>query len=170
MTAERIGKAPEYGDDAYEYSDGSIRNSRGHWMQRPPGSADMITKETASMLAKRSHEATKEKVQERLLKRAIEEGLTATCPADAYAAGVEHLWARSLELDEPLHAAVLAQKFVGSAGGFVEDRSGSYTDARQVTINVTADVAERLGVLGTPVDGGGGGAHGPLEDDDVEDE
>ena len=60
-------KTKELEDGTWEYSDGSIRNSKGHWVKRPPasfGSADLITSENAhSMIARKVENRAAEIVQ-----------------------------------------------------------------------------------------------------------
>ncbi len=69
----------QVGPDAWEWTDGSIRNSKGRWVkQHPGGKKHMITKENASAMARRRWEKLAEKAAE-----GVARGVEATTPYSA---------------------------------------------------------------------------------------
>jgi len=143
MTYDEI--ALEDGTPARRYEDGSVRVPNGHggWQfaKRPPYSAPLITKETASTMVSRRHEIAEGRAREGL-QRAVEAGLSLQL------AGAEEAWGYVIEKQTELaispeegRASTMAAKLVGSATGMTGDKQPQTVVAIQV--NVSDAIAAR---------------------------
>jgi len=133
------------GTPARRYEDGSVRvpNGKGGWQfaKRPPYAAPLITRDTASAMAKRRHELARERACEGLM-RAVEDGMS------IQVAGAEDAWGYVIEKQTELaispeegRASTGAAKLVGTAAGMTGDGEKQIIVAIQV--NVSDEIAER---------------------------
>lgn len=133
------------GSIARRYSDGSLRTSQGHWLERPPGAASVIDSERSQTLAVRRKElglARKALAQEEA-ERALAKATRARTPAEGWGKLTGAVAKRVLSADEPLTGVVQAYKAVGQSAGMLQER-GAPTQATQVVIQLSADATQAL--------------------------
>ena len=128
------------------YSDGTKRNAQGHYIERPPTAAPIITSENSPTLLQRRYE---------LRRQAVERGMATgdyETPTDA----IEGMAAAQTILGSDPDAGASSTKAfyaVLRTGGYLPDRqeAGAAGGGNTYVLNITTDAAERLG-LGEIVD------------------
>jgi len=113
------------GKEIYLYPDGSKRDSRGSWVEKPPGAAPLITSDNASEYAERKWELYQDAFREGAIK--------ATNGAGEHEAIVRISTAQTqLSLDtEKGHASTKAAEYITRAAGWMRPRD----QGPMVTIN-----------------------------------
>ena len=129
------------GTEARQYEDGSLRDSMGAYLRRPPQAADLITTESAPGMLLRRDQIAKDKAADGL-QRAVDKGLS------LQTASVEDAWGYVIEKQTELatspeegHASTQAAKLVGTASGMLGSKAGAPSIAIQV--NISDDIAAR---------------------------
>ena len=108
------------GREARRYSDGSIRNERGHMLEPLPGKF-YINKDNAAALAKRKHEKYRESFAAGVVSGAIARGFDVTTDSGAWEAVGQHAASVYFNTDNARALSALG-RFIGESGGFVRDR------------------------------------------------
>ena len=132
------------GSIARRYSDGTLRNASGHYLERPPGAAELISKARAQELHVRKREIAQAKHQETQgeIERALVTALKARSGAHAAGKMAGKLAEGVMDGKQPLQARTGAFKAVLAAGGLAQERGP--TQATQVNITLSAEAAGAL--------------------------
>lgn len=131
-----MDQKPKYtlqADGTRLYPDGSVRNEHGHWITRPPGSADLITSENARDMRA-------------LYEAQVAEQVRANLPP-ARMGKIAGVQAELAESGQP-QASTQAARFVFQAAGhhaFVRHETSSRQQG--LTITVAADGADAISSL-----------------------
>ena len=130
-------------DDLYEYSDGSVRNAKGQLKRRPPYAAPLITEETASALAKQSHEAMKQKRQQAIARSHDTDDL-----GHAEAEVIE-AFESQIVMNPEAYARdrITAWKETRKAAGMLKSDSEDWPGQANVIVISVPEVADRLGEI-----------------------
>jgi hypothetical protein len=173
---ERVTVTNSAGEDveAWRYSDGSIRNDRGHFVSLQPVEfgTHIISSEDAAALAKRKHDKTRQKIEAALVNTARQHGVDAVDGADAagHAAGL--LWADVVLNSEayPRDRREVWRDLV-KAAGLVPDgkKAAQNSDQAAITFRFSPDFAARVAELLQQRRAGraAGVSYGEIVDNDV---
>lgn len=128
----------------WRYSDKSIRNAKGHWVERAPTPAPLITSETAPKMHALNRARSLEKRQESQgeVERALAKALKVKSGARAAGKMAGKLAQGVMDDKQPLQARTGAFKAVLAAGGMAQERGP--TQATQVNITLSAEAAQSL--------------------------
>ncbi len=148
-----IEEVQEDGSTARRYSDGSLRNAKGHWLERAPTPAPLITSDTARGMLARKREKTLVRREESQgeVERALATALRAKSGAHAAGKMAGKLALGVMDDKQPLQARTGAFKAVLAAGGMVQEHGP--TQATQVNITLSGEAAEALVDWGVVIEG-----------------
>jgi len=143
--AHRIGEIlDEEGEIVgYEYSDGSKRTPRGGWMEKPPNSAPIITKDNAAELANKRWEATRKAVDKGIAALVAETGKAGALDEQTLDA-IERISTAqaTLAIDTQAgHASTKAAEFLLRAADRLPDRRQA---APQAVIAIQVNISPEL--------------------------
>jgi hypothetical protein len=132
------------GTEARRYDDGSLRDSRGWWLQRPPQAADVIDAGNARALVVRKVELAQEAAA-----RGLRDGTRKATDADAIATVAKVQ--TELAIDKRAgHASTRAAKFVIDLAGYGSGKGDSLPqgvagrlDVSDAGLRVLAELASR---------------------------
>jgi len=112
------------GRQGYRDRHGGIRNEKGHWLQQPPGTQQIATRERASELARNRHAKAERAARLALAAKAEEQGHTrSSVAAVGLLAGTWYDAALANAMDKP-RESVIAGKAALQLAGMV-DKGGA---------------------------------------------
>ena len=142
------------GEPARLYPDGSIRDTRGYWLTKPPGAADDITSDTAVAMVERKVAKKRQEQDDAELevqRALVSQVAGARTPARAFGklAGnlVAELAAESAPKEHGVRNYTSAVDWVGKRAGLIQEK---VTDNRQVNIeniNLSQDAEAHVAML-----------------------
>ena len=143
--AQRLEQIEYKEQEAYRYSDGSVRNASGHWLDKPPGAAVVIDKVRSQELhdrkaAKRDREQAEFKAE---VQRALVANVAgAKTPGGAVAKWYGHFAAEMDQATGPKEHGLLNYVKAAKEGAIV---AGLIEEKKHETLNV-----DKLALIVTP--------------------
>jgi hypothetical protein len=155
MTERKLVEVREDGKEIYEYPDGSKRDAKGYFVERPPYAAPVITQDNASELAEIRWQKVQEHFEAGTMNAKDVSGSVAKSPMQVVERIANAQTTLSLDTEKG-YASTKAAEFVFRAAGWSRPKETQHVTAIQV--NISREVGDYVdGIVASDNDTAGDG-------------